>query len=190
MARIGVKVEATEENTKQRDFTNLPDGDYLLEVTANDVKIKNEGRSDQSVNVSLTIDVIQPEEMKGRKLFANYNLEHPNAQAMEIGKDQFACLLRALGMQESPEDGDELMFKEFMAKVGMGKDSKTKNADGSPQYPARNELKKYYYPDEGNMPTPAITAPTPANDNRPATTAAKPAAAAAAGGRKPWGSSK
>jgi hypothetical protein len=32
-------------------------------------------------------------------------------------------------------------------------------------------------------------APTPANDNRPATAAAaKPAAAAAAGGRKPWGS--
>jgi hypothetical protein len=76
----------------------------------------------------------------------------------------------------------------------MGKDSKEKNADGSPQYPARNTIKKYFYPDQGDVPEPAIDAvqpaapaaraQAPANDNRQAAAAAKPA------GAKPWGARK
>lgn len=193
MARIGVQVQATEENTQQRDFTNLPNGDYRLEVSANTVNQKNEGTRDHSINLNLTIDVIAPDELKGRKLFVNYNLQHPKPDVQEIGQRQFACLLRALEMQEAPDDADELQFKEFGAKIGMGKDSKNKNADGTPQYPARNEIKKYYYPDEGPLPDPALDVvqpsaarPAAANDNRPA--ASRPAPAAAAGGAKknPW----
>jgi hypothetical protein len=77
----------------------------------------------------------------------------------------------------------------------MGKDSKEKNADGSPQYPARNTIKKYFYPDQGDVPEPAIDAiqpgaattaraQAPVNDNRQAAAAAKPA------GAKPWGTRK
>lgn len=192
MARIGVKVEATEENTTQRDFSNLPNGDYVLELTAGDVKVKNEGTRDQTITLSVTIDVIEPEDLKGRKLFGNYNLEHPKAQAQEIGQKQFACLLRALGMTEAPEDSDDLLFKSFMAKVGMGNDSKDLNADGTPKYAARNELKKYYYPDEGDMPEAKVDAPpTAANDNRPAATpAARPAAASGERPKTPWGAKK
>ncbi|PDT76954.1 hypothetical protein CO676_33620, partial [Sinorhizobium sp. BJ1] len=71
------------------------------------------------------------------------------------------------------------------AKIGLGK---AQNG-----YPARAEVKRYYFEDEGNVPEPAIDAvqPTPAaapaNDNRQA--AARPAAAAApAGGarKNPW----
>lgn len=190
MAKIGVRVEATEENTQQRDFTNLPNGDYKLEVSASDIKEKNEGTRDHAINLSVTIDVLAPEDLKGRKIFQNYNLQHPNSQVQEIGQRQFACLLRALGLSEAPEDSDELHFIAFYAKIGMGKDSKEKNADGSPKYAARNEIKKYYYPDEGNLPEPKVdAAPAPANDNRPAQRSAsaqqqesKPA------GRRPWGS--
>jgi len=185
MARIGVKVEANEENTQQTDYSNLPNGDYQLEVSASTIKEKGEGTGDRSINLNVTIDVLAPEQFKGRKLFSNYNLQHPNAQVQEIGQRQFACLLRAMGMNEAPEDSDDLHFISFFAKVGMGKDSKAKNADGTPQYPARNELKKYFYPDEGAMPEPKVEAVTPANDNKPAAKhAAAPAATAA---KKPWG---
>lgn len=191
MAKIGVRVEATEENTQQRDFSNLPNGDYQLEITASEIKQKNEGTRDHSINLSVTIDVLAPEEMKGRKIFSNYNLQHPNSQVQEIGQRQFACLLRSLELTDAPEDSDELHFISFMARIGMGKDSKEKNADGSPKYAARNEIKKYFYPDEGNLPTPKADAPPAvanenrrpaANDNRQQTQAdAKPA------GRRPWG---
>ncbi|MBB4235082.1 DUF669 domain-containing protein [Rhizobium esperanzae] len=193
MAKIGVRVEATEENTQQRDFSNLPNGDYALEISASEIKEKNENTRDHAINLSVTIDVLAPEELKGRKIFSNYNLQHPNAQVQEIGQKQFACLLRALGMSEAPDDSDELHFVAFNAKIGMGKDSKEKNADGSPKYAARNEIKKYYYPDEGNIPEPSVEAApparaqAPANDNRQP--AGRPAPSPAAGGtRRPWGS--
>lgn len=62
-------------------------------------------------------------------------------------------------MQEV-EDSEELHFKAFTAKIGLGKPSK----DG--QYPARAEIKRYYFPDQGDVPEPAIDAEQPANDNR------------------------
>lgn len=191
MAKIGVRVEATEENTQQRDFSNLPNGDYKFEISTSEIKEKNEGTRDHSINLNVTIDVLEPEELKGRKIFSNYNLQHPNSQVQEIGQRQFACLLRSLGMQDAPDDSDELHFISFYARLGMGKDSKEKNADGSPKYAARNEIKKYFYPDEGNLPTPSVdAAPKAANDNRrPAANdnrqqtqaETKPA------GRRPWG---
>lgn len=190
MARIGVRVEATEENTQQRDFGNIPNGDYLLEITASEVREKNEGTRDHAINLSVTIDVIEPEEFKGRKIFGNYNLQHPKDDVQRIGQQQFACLLRALGMSEAPEDSEELHLVSFTAKIGMGRDSKEKNADGTPKYAARNEVKKYYYPDQGDIPQPSIdanqpaAAPAAANDNK---AAARPAAAAATGARRPWG---
>ncbi|TGR71388.1 DUF669 domain-containing protein [bacterium M00.F.Ca.ET.194.01.1.1] len=190
MAKIGVRVEATEENTQQRDFTNLPNGDYQLEISASEIKEKNKDTRDHAINLSVTIDVLAPEELKGRKVFNNYNLQHPNPQVQEIGQRQFACLLRSLGLNEAPEDSDELHFISFMARIGMGKDSKEKNADGTPKYAARNELKKYYYPDEGNLPEAKVDAAlAAANDNRRTTASNdnKPAATAAGTTRRPWG---
>lgn len=85
-------------------------------------------------------------------------------------------------MQEV-EDSEELHFKAFTVKIGLGKPSK----DG--QYPARAEIKRYYFPDQGDVPEPAIDAEQPrpaANDNRPAARVAgndnRPAA-----GKRPWG---
>jgi len=191
MARLGVRVEATEESTQQRDFSNIPNGIYRLEISASDATVKNEGTREQAITVKATFDVLEPDEFKGRKVFGNYNVEHPSAQAQEIGQKQFSCLLRALSMTESPEETEELHYIPFVARIGMGKDSKEKNADGTPKYAAKSEIKHYYYPDQGELPEPAIDenqpAPTPkaANDNRPAPQ--QQAADPKAGGRRPWG---
>ncbi len=32
MAKLGVSIEVTEEGTKQNDYSNLPDGVYLLQL--------------------------------------------------------------------------------------------------------------------------------------------------------------
>ncbi len=171
MAKLASRFDATAHDTEQRDYEELPNGDYELEIEASEVK---EGANGTGLKTTMT--VLRPEEYKGRKVFNFYNLEHKNAQAQEIGVSEV-------------EDSEELHFKAFTAKIGLGKPSK----DG--QYPARAEIKKYYFPDEGNVPQPSIDAnqpvaqARPANDNRPAAANSnKPTPAAAAAGKKrPWG---
>lgn len=185
MAQLGQRFDATQHDTAQADYSELPNGDYELEIEASEIKVGENG-----TGLKTTMVVERPAEYKGRKLFNYYNLEHKNSQAQEIGQRQFASLCRAIGV-DGVEDSEELHFKLFTVKVGLGKPSK----DG--QYPARAEIKKYYFPDEGNVPTPAVDASQPrvaANDNRPAAATRgaandnRPAQAqpAAATGSRPW----
>lgn len=187
MARLGNTFNAQDHDTTQSDYSELPNGVYDLEIEASDVVPTSTGTG---TILKTTIVVIAPEEYKGRKLFNNYNLENANAQAQEIGQKQFASLCRAIG-ESSVEDSEDLHFRAFRAKIGLGKPSK----DG--KYPARAEIKRYFFPDDGEMPEPAIDAiqpaQAPANDNRQpaANDNRRPAAAAgtaAAGGAKknPW----
>jgi hypothetical protein len=184
MAGLGQKFDPRNVDTEQRSYDNLPDGIYKLEVSAADVK-----SGDGKTSVNATIRVIEPENYAGRQFFSNYNIEHPNATTQEIGEKQFGSLCRALGIDKPVEDSDELLFEAFFGKVGMGKDSKEKNDDGSPRWPARNEVKRYYFPDKEEMPTPVITgstSPKPANDNRrPA--ANDNAAPSTEQKKRPWG---
>lgn len=185
MARLGSTFNAQDHDTEQRDYEELPNGVYSLEIEASDVVPTSTG---SGTILKTTMVVLAPEEFKGRKIFNNYNLENANAQAQEIGQRQFASLCRAIGV-DAVEDSEELHFRAFTAKIGLGKPSK----DG--KYPARAELKTYYFPDQGALPEPAIdaTQPTrqaPANDNRAAPAAAQQPARAAAGGARPWGAKK
>ena len=194
MASLGTRIEVTEEGTEQRpQYENLPNGNYLLQMETADVVAKNQGTPDHSVVVKSTFEVIEPDEFRGRKLFGNYNLKNKSAQAQKIGNDQFQCLLRAIEVP-SADDTDELLFRSFIASVGMGKDSKDKNADGSPVYPGKPEIKRYWYPDVGDAPQLGVTAAPPAtkaaakpaNDNRAAANDNR-SAAAAAPKKTPWG---
>jgi len=187
----GRRFDATQHDTEQRDYENLPEGIYVLEVTESELK---EDKGAHKAGLKLTYDVIEPAEYKGRKIFAYINIEHPNVQAQEIGQKELASLARAVGETNEFDDSEVLHLRAFTAKVGLGKPSKEKNADGTPTYPAKNEIKRFYFPDADDVPAPSVAAPAAANDNRrpPANdnrTAAQPAAAAAAtaGKARPWG---
>lgn len=181
MARLGIAFDATQHDTTQSDFSELPNGVYLMEVEAADVAPTSTG---SGTMLKTTMKVIEPTDFEGRKLFNNYNIENNNPQAQEIGQKQLAGLCRAMSIS-SVDDTDELLFKSFTATIGLGKPSK----DG--KYPARAEIKRYHFPDEGNVPAPAIDATQPrvaANDNRPAAANDnRPAQAkTAATGSRPW----
>lgn len=193
MARFGVSIAVTEESTEQRaEYDNLPNGVYRLEISAAEVKRKNENTPQEASGFKCTFDVIDPEELRSRKIFGYYNLQNPSVQAETIGRKEFSQLRRALGFgdvdenQEEQEVIDEMRLVPFVATVGMGKDSKDKNADGTPAYPASNEIKRYWYPDLNDAPPIGVTAA--ANDNRQAAkVVAKPATPAAAAKKKnPW----
>jgi hypothetical protein len=198
MAQLGTKFKATEHDTTQNDYPELPNGIYDLEIIQSEVK-DTSGPKGKGKMLALRISVVAPEEQKGRLLFNNIMLEHDVASTQEIGQKTFAKLCRALEVDEV-DDSDELHFKSFRAKIGLGKPSKEKNADDSPVYPARAEIKAYYYPDEGDMPEVGVTDPVasndnrkPANDNRPASGDARTTGnggAAATGKSRPWGKAK
>lgn len=188
MAALGKKFDATEHDTTQSDYAELPNGIYRVEIEASEVKPTNAG---DGTILKTTSVVVEPEDYKGRKLFTTYNLENKSAMAQEIGQKAFASLCRAIGVSEV-EDSEELHFHPYTVRVALGKPSK----DG--QYPARAEIKRYYFDDEGNVPPAAIDdvqpAPSagaggtkPANDNRQAVRSAAAAAPAKVAGAKPWG---
>jgi len=182
MARLGTTFDSTQHDTEQRDFTPLPDGDYRLEITESDVAATSSG---SGTMLKATISVIEPDEFKGRLIWKNFNIENANAQAQQIGQRELAAQCRAIGIP-AIEDSEELHFKAFMAKIGM---SKEKTGKDGKVYESRNEIKKYYFPDEGDLPKPSVGPAAPANDNhRAAVNDNRPAAAApAAAGARPWG---
>lgn len=196
MAKFGIRIETTEEGTEQRpQYENLPNGNYRIHMEAGEIVEKNIDAVDHSIMLKSTFEVVEPEEFKGRKIFGNYNLKNKSVEATNIGQKQFQCLLRAIGIEEITEDSetDDLLFHTFVATIGLGKDSKTKNADGTPQYAARPEIKRYWYPDQDDAPELGVTEPAkPANDNRPSANDNKPATKPAASavkpaGARPWG---
>lgn len=182
MAQLGTKFNATEHDTEQRDYENIPDGIYRLEVTKADVAATSKG---DGTILKIQYGVIEPEQYKGRIIFGNITLENPSAQAQEIGQKQLASLCRAIGLSEV-EDSDELLFQAFVAKVGLSKQRKV----GDNVYEPRNEVKRFYFPDSDDLPEIGITGPAaakPANDNKPTARAVSGAPAATTQKARPWG---
>jgi len=183
MAALGKNFDPTEHDTTQNEFGALPLGIYKLEVSASDVVPTKAGNG---TLLKLTYDVVQPEELKGRRMFGQMNLENPNATAQAIGQKELASLCRATGLSDL-EDSEQLHFIEFTAKVGLEKPQEG--------YAQKNKIVRFYFPDEGDLPEPAIDdvqpSVKPANDNRQAASNDnKSAAPAKAAGSRPWGAKK
>lgn len=190
MASLGQSFDPTAHDTEQKergDFTDLPNGNYEMEMEKNELVATKNGKGQR---LAVQFSVIRPEEFANQKVFESYNLLNESAQAQKIGNEQFAYLTRSIGESGLFDDADILNNRSFTAEVILGKPS----ADG--KYAARNEIKKYFYPDEGNVPKPSISAeqpPVAANENKATATVAndntqaKQEPAAQAGGKRPWG---
>jgi len=204
MASFGKTYTAGDVDTTQRDFEDLPAGIVQFEIETTEIIETGPENARVGNGLKYTANVLAPEEIKGRKYFGFINLEHKNSQAAEIGQREFACLRRACQIEEI-EDSEQLHFISYTVRLGLGKPSKEKNADGTPKYPARMEVKRYFFPDEGNVPEPALDAVQPnrpaapandngrqsANDNRQASqTQTASGTSAATGRRLPWGAKK
>lgn len=91
----------------------LPAGDYMVYVAASEMRI-NQDNGNQSL--SLTLDVMQPETMQGRKVFSNYTMSSHNEEAVRIGMQQLAQVCRAVGVM-SPSDSTELHDIPFFVRL-------------------------------------------------------------------------
>jgi hypothetical protein len=196
MASLGnYQVDVDNTTTQGGAFELMPDMYAKMEVTSGEVR---DTKDTQGKEVVLVIDVLEPEEFKGRKLWAYWTISHgdPANKGLKRGKPLFDRLCRAVGVFD-PQDTDDILFKSFTGKLGtnLGGDKKDSTGRVIGKYDDKNEIKHFYYPDaDAPEPTPepgVITTPEgkaeptkPANDNKPA------AAAAAAPKKTPWGTKK
>ena len=134
-------------------FTLMPKGDYMMEVAEiSDEKATKDGTGKY---VTFKYIVVDDGEFYDKGFFVNYNIENKNPTAQEIAWRDLSALGHAVGVYDG--DSDALLYKRFMAKVGI---EKSKN----PQYPDdKNKIDRYYQADEHPMAAPvAPPAPAPA----------------------------
>jgi hypothetical protein len=190
------------ENQGGGDFELMPEMNAVLEASAIDLRDTRDERGTEAV---IVLDIVEPEEFKGRKLWAYWIISHQdgaeNKRYFKFGKPMFDRLCRAVDVPE-PEDTDDLLFKQFVAKIGISKGGDKKDERGAVvgKYDDKNEIKTFFYPDQSDK-YPEIgvieggAKPAAANDNKPASrpTASRPAAAQAPArepGSKPWAKAK
>lgn len=196
MAKIGFGYKVEEENINGGgDYDIMPDMYAVLEASACDMEIQGDPEAPDYVEVKLAFDIVEPEQFKGRKIWAYWPILDnirgaENKRFSKFGKPMFDRLCAAIDLKGDPDDTDELLFKQFVAKVGTnvgGDDGK------GGKYKDRNEIKTFFFPSKPET-YPEIgviagAAKQAANDNKPAP-AARPAAAAPGEKAKPWAAKK
>lgn len=136
---MGITTQATQAATgEKKEYPLLPDGDYVVvmdRVSENPTK-KGDG---SYVKASFKIG---EGEFKGRLLFNNFLINHPNPKASQIGKEQLDKCLKALGVYNGfagvGHDTTQLesfLGKELIVNVGV--------EEGTNGYKDRNKIKKW-----------------------------------------------
>lgn len=194
-------------------FQALPGGIYKVVFVSTAIKPNKDNTGDY---IQLNMQVTEGE-FDNAGLIDRLNYKHPNAQTVEIARNQYLGALQACGIDEVTNDTDVLLDCHCCCKVELVP-PRTDPATGR-VYEASNNVKKYYPLDQYDQlkaahdqvaaqtapPPPraasggfgaraaagAGKAPPPAGGTKPAANAAAAAGgapAAAAGGRaKPWG---
>lgn len=151
-------IDVENEAEESRDFSPLPDGQYPAIVTVSEIKDTKAGNGQF---LALTFEVIDGDH-KGRKVWANLNIQNPSAACEKIGRAQLASLCKAVGVM-NPQDSQELHDIPLVIRIGKDKGD-----------PNRNDVKGYSQIGDAYEP--------PVEEKKAAP--AKPAAPAAK--KKPW----
>ena len=155
-----------------QSYDPLVPGDYLAMITASEEKRTNAGNGSY---IALTFQVIEGQ-YDGRKIWANLNLDNPNAKAVEIAQRDLSAICHAVG-HLTVQDSEELHDKPMIITVGYEMDKNTKqpalDANGKP----RNRISAYKKADGSAVANHTFSTPKPAAQAQaPAAAPAKPAA--------------
>jgi hypothetical protein len=111
-------------------FDPLPVGEYLVVISASEMKETKTGRGKY---LQLVYDVVDGE-FQGRRVFDRLNLVNENETAQKIAQQALSAICRAVGVMH-PKDSEELHDKPFVVKVGI--------RAATEQYQASNIVKGY-----------------------------------------------
>lgn len=114
---------------KGSSFEPIPAGWYEMEITKSAIKASKAGAN----YLALTFTVAEGE-YKGRMVFSNLNLWHPNPKAVEMAQRELASICEACGL-ENIEDSTELHGTPIGVLVEI------REAQGN--YPPSNGTKRF-----------------------------------------------
>jgi hypothetical protein len=100
-------------NQQEESYDPLPAGDYMVWISESSIKQPRNGIGEL---LELVMDVMQPEQLAGRKIWSHFTLENPNPKAVEVGRRILANVCRAVGVM-APLDTEELHSIPFWARV-------------------------------------------------------------------------
>lgn len=105
-------------------FGTLPANKYIAVITESEWK---ETKSKTGRYLKLSFEIIEGE-FKGRKLWAQLNLENPNADAVRIARGELSAICRAINIM-TPKDSVELhnLPMEITVVCKKGQDDEIKN---------------------------------------------------------------
>lgn len=153
MASINFNAEQVK---PQDDFTPIPAGDYIAQITESEIKATKSGTGQM---LTLRWQVLDGQ-FKGRLVFDRINIINQNPTAQQIGQSQLSSICRAVGVMQLA-DSVQLHNRPAIISVKVRKDE---------TYGDGNEVKAY----------------KPANGVAPAMPAAAATPAANAGAVPPW----
>jgi hypothetical protein len=81
----------------------LPAGKYIVVISASELKPTKSGNGQF---LEFEYQIIDGEH-KGRKVWSRHNLQHPNAQAVQIARGELSAICRSCGVMQ-PRDSAEL----------------------------------------------------------------------------------
>lgn len=112
------------------DFEPIPVDWYEAEIVESDMK-QNSKKNGNYLKLKYQIT---EGKYKGRYLFSNLNLDHPNEDAVAMAEKELATICRAIGIA-TVEDSEDLHKQTMLCKVTVKPKSAT--------HPATNEIKGY-----------------------------------------------
>jgi len=155
---------------RESNYELLPAGWYTAQVTESDIVALKSGNGRA---IKLTFDVLT-EGYRGRKVWAQLNVQHTNPQAEQIAQQQLRELCDSIGIVRM-QDTVELHNKPVQIKIKIRKSD-------NPQYEDSNDITGFKPAGAGQPQVGAVPPRAAAPANAPA--AAAPAAAG--GSTPPW----
>jgi len=158
---------------EQREFTALPEGQYVVVATASEMKPTKNGNGEY---LQITFEVIDGPR-KGAKLWARLNLVNQNQTAVDIARVELGAICRAVGVIK-PNDSSELHNKPLLVTVAVEIDDRKREG---------NVIKKYESATvQGQVAAPGGFAQNAPNFTPPPAANAAPWSAPVAATPAPW----
>jgi hypothetical protein len=176
MAQLGTTLDPNAIDPSRNGFDPLPDGEYIAQIVANEVRHTKTG---SGLILVLTWEIVEGD-FQNRKVWQNINYQNDSAQAQAIGQGQIKNICDAIGYTEHLDDADVLMFQPCRVRVG-----RSKKQEG---YEQRDEIKAVKpYAAQAPASKPQTTAaPKPALAAGVKPPMGKPTAGPAGAGNRPW----
>lgn len=116
MASLNEEFDASSVEASTNTYEPVPAGWYNVRVNDADLRTTRAGNGQY---IAVRYDIVGPSH-EGRVVWGNLNIKNPSSKAEEIGRQQLAELMGAIGLKKV-SDTDQLIGGELSVKLAIRK---------------------------------------------------------------------